>query len=60
SELAGSMLDALGDKDAYTYHLKDQRIPVIVMIEDESSKEETKEESDEDDEIDSLLDELKF
>ncbi len=60
SELAGSMLDALGDKEAYTYHLKDQRIPVIVMIEDEIIEEETEEEPDKDEEIDSLLDELKF
>lgn len=60
SELAGSMLDALGDKDAYTYHLKDQRIPVIVMIEDEIIEDETEEEPDKDEEIDSLLDELKF
>ena len=60
SELAGSMLDALSDKEAYKYFLKDQRIPVIVMIEDESSEEETEEKNDEDDEIDSLLDELKF
>ncbi len=60
SELAGSMLDALGDREAYKYYLKDQRIPVIVMIEDETSEEETEEISDEDDDIDSLLDDLKF
>ena len=35
SELVGSMLDALGDKEAYKYFLKDQRIPVIEMIEEE-------------------------
>lgn len=60
SELVGSMLDAMGDKEAYKYHIKNQRIPVLVMIEDESTEEETEEKSDEDAEIDSLLDELKF
>lgn len=60
SELAGSMLDALGDKEAYIYHLKDQRIPVITMIEDEEIEEESEEKPDEDEEIESLIDELKF
>jgi len=59
SELVGSMLDALGDKEAYKYFLKDQRIPVIEMIEDEEVSEDTEEKSDEE-EIDSLLEDLKF
>ncbi|MBY9002097.1 MAG: hypothetical protein KGD64_14350 [Candidatus Heimdallarchaeota archaeon] len=60
SELVGSMLDALGDKEAYKYYLKDQRIPTLVMIEDEEETKEDQENTDEDEDIDSLLEELKF
>ena len=60
SELVGSMLDAHGDKEAFKYYLKDQRIPVLVVIEDEEENTEESQDEVSEEEIDSLLEDLKF
>ena len=35
SELVGNMLDARGSPESYKYHLRDKRIPILTLIEEE-------------------------
>lgn len=43
SELVGSMLDAMAAPEEFNYFLKDQRIPVLQVIEPEEESEEEEE-----------------
>ena len=42
-EQIGNMMDAKGSPEEFKYYLKDQRIPVMVLIEEENGEEEEKE-----------------
>jgi len=57
SELVGNMLDARGDPESYKYHLRDKRITVLSLI-DEEGKEQSQEELEEEME-DLILEALK-
>ena len=52
SELVGNMMDARGAPENFKYHLRDKRIPVLTVIEEEG-KEQTQEELEE--EIEDLI-----
>ena len=57
SELVGNMLDARGGPESYKYHLRDKRITVLSLI-DEEGKEQSQEELEEEME-DLILEALK-
>ena len=46
NELVGSMLDAMASPEEFNYFLKDQRIPVLQVIEPEEESEESKEDEE--------------
>ncbi len=46
NELVGSMLDAMASPEEFNYFLKDQRIPVLQVIEPDEDNEESKEEEE--------------
>ncbi|MCG3227227.1 MAG: hypothetical protein H7645_09920 [Candidatus Heimdallarchaeota archaeon] len=47
NELVGSMLDAIAAPDEFNYFLKDQRIPVLQVIEPEEEGDELSEDDEE-------------
>jgi hypothetical protein len=46
NELVGSMLDAMASPEEFNYFLKDQRIPVLQVIEPEGESEESSEDEE--------------